>query len=495
MIERYRSPKIEEIWSDKNKLELWQRTELAVIIAKTKLGKVDRGVYIRISRALKSKPIDIEWWKARDKEIRHDLNAFIDERVRHLPAELVPYFHGDEELTSYDVEEPAFAAMLMKSALLVERELLGIIHILYEMARKYRYTVMMGRTHGQGAVLQTFGKRCLAWIVVLELDLEQLKLVRKNLRFSKISGAVGNYGSIDPAVEKETLKILGLKPFYGATQIMPREIFDPLADVLCRIVKTLAKIGLDVRLGARSGIQICQEPFGKKQKGSSAMPHKKNTILTENAAGMARLAVGYRVSILENIETWEERAIEQSSVERVAWPDLFHVTLRALKTMSDVLAGLKVYPDNMLREVMNSRGCYATVEVKKFLVKAGGRYGLTREEVYRIVQLAAFNAFAPKHAFLRDLLPKSLDYADKLVTDFSYLPESNNPSIKEIILQGELKLSEELEASVEDVSRWNAALSLIFRDSRQNVLDFEGLFQPSYLLRNEVFLYQKILGE
>jgi adenylosuccinate lyase len=494
MIKRYSNPAIEQIWCDENKLELWQRTELAVLAAKATLGQIDRGVSYRISRILRSKPINLEEWYARERENHHDLNAFLEERTRHLPADLAPYFHGEEELTSYDVEEPAFSRMLIQSVVLVEKALERILEIIKGLAWKYQHTVMMGRTHGQEAVLQTFGKRCLTWLVVLKIDLEQLAFVRKSLKHSKISGAIGNYGSIDPEVERVTLKMLGLKPFYGATQIMPREIFDPLADALCRIVKTLAKIALDIRLSARSGIPICQEPFAKKQKGSSAMPHKKNTISTEKVTGMARLALAYRLAIFENVETWEERAIEQSSVERVAWPDLFHVVLHALDTMSKVLSSLKVHPDNMLREVINSRGCYASVEVKKFLMKAGARYGLAREEAYRIVQLAAFNVF--KSGSASELCSRDpLVYADMLVAGTSSLPDRKTSSIKEIILNGSLEVSEELEASEEDVRTWNATLSLIFSDSGQNVLDFERLFKPSYLLRNEEFLFKKMLGE
>jgi adenylosuccinate lyase len=494
MIKRYEQAEVTTIWSDENKLKLWQKTELAVIKAKVNLGEVGKEIWVKMSSVLRKRP-DVDWWLAKDKEIHHDLNAFIEERVRHLPLHLRPYFHGEGELTSYDVEEPAFAQMLKKSIKLVEMWLSEISFTLKDLAQRYRYTPMMGRTHGQEAELQTFGKRCLTWFRELEIDFDNLKKAEKNLKFSKISGAIGNYGSIDPEVEKEALKILGFKPFYGATQILPRELYTPIAEALCQIVMTLDKIATDIRLGARSGQPIYQEPFGKKQKGSSRMPHKKNTISTEQIEGMARMAKGFQDMIMGNIKTWEERAIEQSSVERVAWPDLFHIVIHSLKTMTRVLKSLAVYPDNMLREVIDSRGCYASGEVKKFLGKKGVPFGLSTEEAYRIVQLAAFNTFEPpvEAKQLRENPATSLEQAGELILKFQQTPKSTPISIEEIILRSELKTSTELEVSETDVQKWNGILREIFRD-QANVEEFHQIFSVPYLLRNEAKLYQEILG-
>jgi len=495
MIKRYEQAEITGVWSDQNKLNLWQETELAVIQAKAILGQIEEGVFLEMSGILRGIPIDIEWWLKRDSEISHDLNAFIEERVRHLPLELRPYFHGEEELTSYDVEEPAFGRMLKMSLEPVGENLLNLVHLLEEIAKRYRYTIMIGRTHGQGAELQTFGKRCLTWHQLLEVDLYALKMAKRGLRYSKISGAVGNYGSIDPEVEKETLKILGFQPFYGATQIIPRELYAPIAQILCQIVITLEKIATDIRLGARSGSPIYQEPFGRKQKGSSRMPHKKNTISTEQMEGMARMAKGFQSMIVENIKTWEERAIEQSSVERVAWPDLFHVALHSIRTMTRVLKGLVVYPDNMLREVIDSRGCYAAGEVKKFLAKKGITFSLSTEEAYRIIQLAAFNVFepSPEAQQLRESPFSSLEEANEAILKFQQMPISAPIFIKDIIFKGELRVSSELEANEVDVKKWNGVLGQIFQN-QDNVKEFHQIFSAPYLLRHEAKLYQEILG-
>jgi adenylosuccinate lyase len=493
MIPRYEQPEITKIWSNENKLRLWQETELAVIRAKVALGKLDREIWLKISRILRRKPIDIPWWLMRDKEINHDLNAFIDERRRYLPPELQHYLH--EDITSYDAEESAFGIMLKQSVLLIKKELLGTRVVIRDMAIKYRYTVMMGRTHGQEAELQTFGKRCITWFRQLDIDLATLKGAEQNLKLSKISGAVGNFGGISPEVEKAALKILGFKPFYGATQIMPRELYAPIAGALCQTVLTLDKISTDIRLGARSGNPIYREPFSKKQKGSSRMPHKKNTIATEQIEGMARLARGCNDAIMGNIKTWEERAIEQSCVERVAWPDLFHVTIHSLRTITKVLKGLVVYPDNMLLEVINSRGCYASGEAKTFLAERGVPFGLTAEEAYLIVQLAAFNAFRPQPDAeeLRSGPPISFEVAEWWLARFQSIKMKPPVSIQDIIIQGKLETSPELEASADEVARWNKILADIFRQEK-NSAEFRAIFSVPYLLRNEKKLYQETLG-
>lgn len=493
MIVRYESEEIAVIWEDRNKVLLWQETELAVMRARVNLGRTPIEVYREISQILVEHPIDLDWWKEREKITRHDLNAFIDERLRFLPTELQLYFH--QGMTSYDTEEPAFAKMLKQSLAVVMPLIKGLEIVLREMALKYRYTIMMARTHGQEAELQTFGKRCLTWLRDLGIDSSNLKNTEENLRFSKLSGAIGNYGAIDPEVEKEALKILGLIPFHGATQIMPRELYAPLAQALCQTVLTLHKIALAIRLGARSGLPICQEPFGKRQKGSSAMPHKKNTIGTEQIEGMARMAQGYLSMIMQNIATWEERAIEQSCVERVAWPDLFHVVAHSLKTMTKVLLGLQVYPDRMMQEVINSCGCYASGSAKEFLREAGAPFGLSTEDAYRIVQLAAFNVYSPFRTELemRKCPCESFAMASSWIEKITGIPSLSKTSIRDVICKGSLLPCSELEATAETVKRWNGVLRDIFLVS-ENLKKWGEVFSVEHLLRNEEVLYREILG-
>lgn len=354
---------------------------------------------------------------------------------------------------------------------------------------------MNGRTHGQEAGLMTFGKRILSWIQDLRLDMKNLERAAQNLKYSKLSGIIGNYGTLPPELEKETLAILGFKPYYGATQIMPREVYAPIAQALCQIVLTLDNIAISIRLGARSGRPIFQEPFSKKQKGSSAMPHKKNTISTEQEEGMGRMALGCLIMIMLNIRTWEERAIEQSCVERVAWPDLFHILTHSLKTMTRVLQGLVVYLDNMLLEIIDSRGTYASDEAKELLKKLGEPFGLTVEEVYRIVQLAAFDLFEPNEEIkrIRENLPVSLEHADTTFVNFQTLKRETSVSIRDIIAEGKLRVSAQLSVAEEDVKRWNEILKKIFENATIRAC-WNQIFLPSNLLRNEKILYQKILN-
>jgi len=492
MDERYKDGKITKTFSNQHKLWLWQETELAVIEARVNLSVMkNRTILQEIADIFHDHPIDIKWWKKRDKEIHHDLNAFLEERLRWLPENLRRCIH--EKMTSYDTEEPAFAKMLSEALSVFEGQLQPLTETLENLARRYRYTIMNGRTHGQEAELQTFGKRCLTWLVCVREGMESLEKAKENLKYSKLSGAIGNYRGIDEDLEEEALRILGFEPFYGATQIMPRELYTPLAQAICQIVLTLDKIATDIRLGARSGRPILQEPFGKKQKGSSAMPHKKNTISCEQLEGMARMAKGYLQMILDNVKTWEERAIEQSSVERVAWPDLFHVAVHSVKTMNRVLKGLTVYPDNMLWEIINSRGCYAAGEAKDLLRK---QYGMKTEDAYRIVQLAAFNVFEPNKdaKALRQNPATSFAEADTKLLQFRLKSVDKPLSIHDVIINGNLVVSDQLEATEEVVKKWNSLLIEIFKD--KNVCEkWHRIFEPSYLLRGENTLYKKILGD
>ena len=493
MIKRYANPKIAQIFSDENKLELWQETELAVIGAMEDFQFIRTGIFEEIGEILRMFPIDLEWWEKRDEEIHHDLNAFLDERLRHLNAKYHKFFH--KNITSYDTEEPAFGRMLTEATDVIMALTNDLEETLINLAIKYRYTIMNARTHGQEAELQSFGARCLTWLVELRMAKVSLDHSAINLSYSKLSGAIGKYGSLDPRVEERALDFLGFSPFYGATQIMPRILYAPLGQSLCNMVSVLSKIGLDIRLGARSGRPILQEPFKKKQKGSSAMPHKKNTIRTEQLAGMATMARGYMMMISENIVTWEERAIEQSSVERVAWPDLFHVTAHALKVISGVLKELTVYTDNMLLEVHESRGVYASSEVKEWLKTHLGNSGLTHEDIYRIVQIAGFNVFEPEQEMMliRETNCGSTQEALGLLRRIGPASDKRKVvSIEKFIPQAKLRVSSSLDISQDQVDVYNEALKKLFKN-KQLKKSWKELFTPGFLLKNEDTLYKNIL--
>lgn len=488
MIPRYENPEIAAIWTQANKGLMWQRVELAVVRAKEVLGEAKPQSAERMDILL-SEPIDVEEWNRLDGILHHDFNAFLAERLRFLTPVYHPFWHPGT--TSYDTEEPAFALMLTASLEVVKAKVARAEEALVLLARRYRYTPMYARTHGQGAKVQTFGKRCLTYLVQLRFVRDELLRSAWVLEYSKLSGAVGNYGGrLSPELERETLKILGLKPFYGATQIMPRVLYVPFATNLSLLVDVLDQIALDLRLSARSGLTLMQEPFAAKQKGSSAMPHKKNTIGSENTAGMARLANVFLQAIKANVVTWEERAIEQSSVERVAWSDLFHVVCQALKTMTKILKGLRVYPDQMMRELYEARGCYASDEAKEVLKQLGVPFGLESEAAYRIVQLAAFNVFEPGDEVqaLRDTPSASLP------RKVAYCPQPNHISIERVIREGLLRPSDQLDITEDQVVRWNESLRQMF-DQPENVTLWQETFRLDRLLRHEQVLFREILGE
>lgn len=493
MYEKYADDEIARIWLDSHKLDLWQQTEFAVIRARSELKRIERDIFWRVHELLTSNPIDLEVWKEKERERNHDLEAFVEERIRFLSLELQEEFH--KHMTSFDTEEAAFARMLKLSIAIVLKYYRQLDATLVNLASKYRHTVMNARTHGQEAEMQSFGKRCLTWIQQLRVSIGNLERAAENLKYSKLSGAIGDYGSLDPELEKKALSILGFEPFYGATQIMPRELYAPIAQALCQVALTLDKIAIDIRLGARSGRPIYQESFGKKQRGSSKMPHKRNTISSERIEGMARMAEGYSAMIMKNIKTWEERAIEQSSVERVAWPDLLHVVAYSLKLMDKITSGLEVYPDNMLLEIIDSRGCYASGEVKEALKEMLAEFGIDYNDAYDIVQLAAFNAFKPgeEETCMRKFPPKSLDEADQALVEFKEIPRREPISIRQIIPEGKLEVSPKLAATKEKVDLWNNVLIRAFR-KQENLNRWNQIFQPSYLLKNEAVLYEKILS-
>lgn len=493
MIKRYSDSKISEIWTTENKLRLWQKVELAVIQARVNLSQLEPSIYQAIKECLEKNEIDVEWFENKDKEINHDLNAFIEERTRHLSPELQAHFH--HEMTSYDTEEPAFAIMLRHSYEVICKYADQLVKALEKTAVQYRYTPMMGKTHGQDAELQTFGMRCLRWYSDFKISLDTLDTCAKQLRLSKISGAIGNYTQICPEIEKEALSLLDLAPFYGASQIMPRELFVPFASALCQTVLTIQKIALSIRLGARSGLPLYQEPFSKKQKGSSAMPHKKNTIITERLEGVSRLALSYHNALTMNVVTWEERAIEQSSVERVAWPDLLHATTYALKQMEKLVSGLVVYPENMMKEILNTRGMYASARAKEFLRQRISEYGLDSEDAYRIVQLASFNVFSGHNRIYARPF-SSLDEAEMAFEGMQTavfvgarsVPYPENISIA--IRHGRLTPVESLEATPEKVEKWNAALREMFHKIGDSAWD--SLFKIKNHLRGEEFLFHQV---
>ncbi len=481
------------IWASQAKLGRWNRVELAVVQARAELGLVTFAQSDEIHRRLAGHVFDLAEWQRIDALIKHDYNAFLQMCKALLPAELQHLFHQD--MTSYDGEEPAFALALQESCKLVDEFYLTLQTTLVDLARRYRYSIMMGRTHGQWAELQTFGKRCLTWLKTLRVAVEMYERVKSSVLWvSKISGAVGNYGALPPELETQALAILGLTPYYGATQIVPRLLYAQLAQSLCQIVEAIGQIAADIRKDGQSGIKLCEEPFQPTQTGSSIMPQKRNNIGSEQLEGMMRMAQDFSSMLDRCTVTDRERSIEQSSVERVAWPDLFHVTLHSLKTIVRILTGLKVYPDNMLREVQASCGTYAAGAAQNQLKQMLAGFGVGDKVGYQIIQLAAFNLFepTPQDVLVRQLPPSSMTVADDILQQ-SWAPH-RQLSLQDYVPRAELRVSSDLQVGVEQVEQWNGLLRQVFAEP-SNRDRWNNVFRPSNLLANESVLYREILGE
>ncbi|MFA6376002.1 MAG: lyase family protein [Candidatus Paceibacterota bacterium] len=489
VIERYADERITRIWSLLNKFNLWQDTEIAYLYAWEEIGAIPSGTPQEMELQLRSKPINEALIDEFDHVMKHDLNACLEEFRARLDEKYHQWLHL--RMTSYDTEEPPFAIMIRESVKITLEKLDGLIEIFKKKASEYRHVPMMGRTHGMEGEPQSQGKRFLNWLRELLIVRRSLAKSAKLLEYSKGAGAMGNHADMDPRVEESALKKLGFKVCYGVGQIMPREIHAEIADALKRLAKTLAKIATDVRLGARSGADsIYQEPFGKGQLGSSAMPHKKNTITSEQETGLGRLATAYSLAIDENIDTWEERAIEQSVVERIAWPDLFHVVLRAILNMKKVISGLVVKTKNMLRGIIGTRGCYATNGATQFIRVHGKEHGITSKDAYRIVQLAAFNAFYEPDA---ETVFASIDEA---VLALERLQDEavKKVSIKDILSKAQLMAIPTHSATVAEVDGYNAVLAKIFVVGSPVLVEWDRIFDIRTHLENEKRSYQEMLG-
>ncbi len=386
---RYCDPRIAGKWTKGYKASKWDAVELAVIEARVKLGRVPESEFLIIKEALANKPVDIEWWEKREAQVGHDYESYCDERKRHLPAWLQHRWHQD--LTTYDGQDPAFMLILQECVSIVKEDVLVLFGALYKLARQHRFSMSLGKTHRQFAELQSFGKRFLTYVVQFDASCEELDKARGNLAFGKFAGPVGNYGLLDPELEKAACDILKLEVKYGVTQIIPRELLVPVANALSQMAQTIYKIANDICESTTGAYPICHVPFPRKGKGSSAMPWKRNPWRLEGLKGMADMALARQFSIARTIQTAFERDMGQSCVERNEWEDLFNIVVYAMKTLDSVLDKLEVYPDNMMREIDDSHGTYAGLAARDFLVSLG----FDDQEAYRIIQVSGWMTLMP----------------------------------------------------------------------------------------------------
>lgn len=400
MIERYTTKEMAPVWTDQAKFQTWLEVELAVIQARCVMGIYPANVIEDIRPIARFAVDDVN---ELDKVIEHDLEAFVEVVRASLPPVLRRYVH--DGLTSYDVEVPALALQFTRAQGIIFADFDKLCHALREKASEHMWTYCMGMTHGQDAKPTTFGWRLCGYLEMLTRGWQNLCEADDQIREVKCSGAVGNYMTISPELEERVCSILGLSVRDAATQIVARDVFANVLSQIAIIGGEIEKMATDLRLLATSPFAEVREPRKKKQKGSTAMPHKRNTILLERLSGMAIALRGYAVMGQELIRTWLERDIAHSCVERIAFPDATILLDYMLQKMTGIITGLEVDRQKMADGIKRSRGCWASEEVKLLLCEQG----LDTEQVYEYVQSCAFSAFDNNQQFLGVLLATPFD--------------------------------------------------------------------------------------
>ncbi len=383
MIERYSTPEMTAVWSEERKLAAWREVEILVVEAWVELGVAPQEAAL----AARSSPeVDTAAWKEREEITNHDVAAFVD-----LLAESVgdggEWIHYG--LTSSDVLDTASGALLKASGELLLQGVEALFGIVKARAFQYRATPMIGRTHGIWAEPTSFGLKLAGWAFELERDHERLMDAVNGVSFGKISGAVGTYAHTPPDVEEYVCSAMGLSVEPASTQVIPRDRHAHFLSVIALIGSTIERFATEIRHLQRSEVGEAMESFGKGQKGSSAMPHKRNPIASENLTGVSRLLRGYASAVLENVALWHERDISHSSVERVALPDATILLHYALRRMQHLVENLIVDTDRMAENLESTRGLVYSQAVLLGLIDAG----MTRDEAYRIVQRNAMKTW------------------------------------------------------------------------------------------------------
>lgn len=383
MIERYTSPKMKELWKEERKFEKWLEIELLVCEAYSKLSVIPQDALEEIRKRARFDPERI---KELEKRTKHDVVAFI-ECVSESLGPLSRYFHMG--LTSSDLLDTTFSLLLKEAAEIIISDIEDLLQVLKEKAEKYKYTPIMGRTHGMHAEPITFGLKLANFYDEMKRNLYRMQAAKEMVSYGKISGACGNYAHVPPFVEEYVLKKLGLKVAPISSQIVSRDYYAQFFTTLAIIGSTMEKMALEVRHLQRTEVNEAEEPFEPGQKGSSAMPHKRNPIASENLCGLSRLLRSYALASLENIALWHERDISHSSVERVIGPDATILTDFMLTRLKDLYKNLNVYPERMASNIKKSKGLFNSESILIELMKKG----VPRVEAYSITQSIAMRCY------------------------------------------------------------------------------------------------------
>ena len=383
MIARYTNPEMGAIWSDGRRYETWLEVELAAADAMAEAGVIPAEA----ARELRARAkFDIARIEEIENVTQHDVIAFTTAVAEHAgPAARWLHFG----LTSSDVLDTAQAVQMRQAAELIIRDIAGLMEAVRARAEEHRRTPMIGRTHGVHAEPMTLGVKLALWYAELQRDLDRVLGARDAVSVGKLSGAVGMFAHLDPAIEARVCERLGLQPAPVSSQIIQRDRHAELFSALAITAASLEKFALEIRGLQKTEIGEIEEPFGKGQKGSSAMPHKRNPIGCEQITGLARLVRTNALAAIENVALWHERDISHSSVERVILPDTFIALDHMLRRFTRIVRGMVVYPDRMMENLQRSRGVVFSGTVLLELA----RRGVSREQAYEWVQRNAMRAF------------------------------------------------------------------------------------------------------
>lgn len=392
MIERYTLPEMGGLWSDQHKYDQWLRVELAVCEAWAQQGVIPR----EDMELLRAATVDAARVAEIERETDHDLIAFVRAAGETVGPERRWLHLG---LTSSDVVDTALSLLLVEAGELLCGQLERLEGVLTELALRYQDTPTIGRTHGVHAEPTTFGYKLLVWVDETRRNTQRLSLSIDELRVGKLSGAVGTHANVPPEVEERALAALGLRPAVVATQVLGRDLHAHFLGVLALVGACLEKYATEIRHLQRTEVREAEQPFGERQQGSSAMPHKRNPEKMERVAGLARLLRGYAVTGLENVALWHERDISHSSTERITLPGACTLLYYMLHLMIQNLRDLRVYPDRMAANLELTHGLIYSQRVLLALVDAG----LDRQEAYKLVQRQAMRSWETGESF-RDLL-------------------------------------------------------------------------------------------
>lgn len=395
MIERYTRPEMGSIWTDENRYRAWLEVEILACEAWSELGVIPQEDVAKIREGAR---IDVDRILEIEQETRHDVVAFTRAVAETLGPESKWVHYG---LTSTDVVDTALSYLLRQANQILLRDVDRFIEVLKKKALEHKDTVMMGRTHGVHAEPTTFGLKMALWYAEMKRNRERLVRAVETVAVGKISGAVGTYANIDPFVEAYVCEKLGLKPAPVSTQTLQRDRHAEYLAALSLIATSLEKFAVEIRGLQKSETREVEEAFGKGQKGSSAMPHKRNPIGSENITGLARVVRGHMVTAFENVALWHERDISHSSAERVILPDTTILLNYMLNRFAGIVENLTVFPENMKRNMERTYGLIFSQRVLLTLIDKG----LKREEAYDRVQRLAMQAWEEARSF-RELVER-----------------------------------------------------------------------------------------